>query len=337
MKSRVRPSLCSRTVSTRVRSPGTKRSSPMRKSGPLAMSRMPVASTTRTPVWPSANLAYQSRTSGVTSPSSVARHGTMAGTHVRSAAVRLRPIRIGENQRDPAASSRVGQRAAGSGWRTRGPERLMSPVPAACLLGEARESVDLDETALRRIVEIADADERHRREVLAEVLAVDNADRLTQPLELRGVEHVDGQLHDIGELAVGGGDECLQVLADLPELGDQVALADHVTVAVLGDLAGEEERAAAAGLGGVGKALGLHEGGWVVERDLAGHRSLPIECRPARSFHRWSYRRRPAWPLPSPPQPARRAAARDSGVPSPRRPPRTIVPSGLRCCAHSPT
>jgi hypothetical protein len=115
MKSRVRPRLCSRTVSTSVRSPGTNRSSPMRKSGPLVMSRIPVASTTRTPGCPSAKRAYQSSTSGVTSPSSVARHGTMAGTHVRSWAVRLRPIRIGENQRDPAASSRVGQRAGGSG------------------------------------------------------------------------------------------------------------------------------------------------------------------------------------------------------------------------------
>jgi hypothetical protein len=38
----------------------------------------------------------------------------MAGTHVRSAAVKLRPIWIGENQRARAASSAVGQRAAGS-------------------------------------------------------------------------------------------------------------------------------------------------------------------------------------------------------------------------------
>src|SRR3989442_1609109 len=70
MKSRVRPRLASRTVSTRRESPGTKRSSPIRSSGPLGMSRMPVASTTRTPGWPSANRAYQSRTSCVTNPSS---------------------------------------------------------------------------------------------------------------------------------------------------------------------------------------------------------------------------------------------------------------------------
>jgi hypothetical protein len=44
----------------------------------------------------------------------VARHGTIAGTQVRSTADTVRPIRIGENQRARAASSRVGQRAAGS-------------------------------------------------------------------------------------------------------------------------------------------------------------------------------------------------------------------------------
>src|SRR5439155_214753 len=51
MKSRVRPWLRSRTVSTSRRRPGMKRSSPIRSSGPLATSRMPVASTTRTPRW----------------------------------------------------------------------------------------------------------------------------------------------------------------------------------------------------------------------------------------------------------------------------------------------
>jgi len=86
----------------------------MRSKGPLAMSRMPVASTTSTPGWPSANRAYHSRTSGVTKPSSVARHGTIAGTQVRSAATTVRPSWIGENQRARSASARVGQRDAGS-------------------------------------------------------------------------------------------------------------------------------------------------------------------------------------------------------------------------------
>ena len=71
------------------------------------------------PGCPSAKRAYQSRTSGVTWPSSVARHGTMAGTHVRSAATVRAPRRIGENQRARPASSRVGQRAGGSACRTR--------------------------------------------------------------------------------------------------------------------------------------------------------------------------------------------------------------------------
>src|SRR5207247_78026 len=108
MKSRVRPRLASRTVSTRRESPGTKRSSPIRSSGPLGMSRMPVASTTRTPGWPSANRAYQSRTSCVTNPSSVARHGTIAGTHVRSAAPRRVPSLTRENQRERAPAARGG-------------------------------------------------------------------------------------------------------------------------------------------------------------------------------------------------------------------------------------
>ena len=43
-----------------------KRSLPMRRSGPLGTSRMPVASTTSTPGWPSAKRAYHSSTSGVT-------------------------------------------------------------------------------------------------------------------------------------------------------------------------------------------------------------------------------------------------------------------------------
>jgi len=58
------------------------------------MSRTPVASTTSAPGCPSAKRPYQSRTSRVTTPSSVARHGTIAGTQVRCSSVTL-PIRIG--------------------------------------------------------------------------------------------------------------------------------------------------------------------------------------------------------------------------------------------------
>jgi hypothetical protein len=101
------------TVSTSWRSPGMKRSCPTRSSGPDGTSRMPVASTTITPGMPSANRRYQSRTAGVTSPPSVARHGTMAGTQVRVRASSA-PIATGLNQRERAASSAVGQRTAGS-------------------------------------------------------------------------------------------------------------------------------------------------------------------------------------------------------------------------------
>ena len=85
----------------------------MRRSGPDGMSRIPVASTTKTPGRPSANRRYQSITSRVTKPSSVARHGTIAGTQVRAHAVRL-PIATGVNRRARAAASADGQCAIGS-------------------------------------------------------------------------------------------------------------------------------------------------------------------------------------------------------------------------------
>ncbi len=65
-KSRVCPPLAARTVRTSSASPGTKRSWPMRSSGPLGTSRMPVASTTSAPGRPRAKRSYQSSTSGVT-------------------------------------------------------------------------------------------------------------------------------------------------------------------------------------------------------------------------------------------------------------------------------
>ena len=75
------------------------------------MSRIPVASTTSTPGRPSANRRYQSITSRVTKPSPVARHGTIAGIHVRVAAVRG-PSAIGWNSSARAAWSRLGHAAA---------------------------------------------------------------------------------------------------------------------------------------------------------------------------------------------------------------------------------
>ena len=109
MNSRVWPPLASRTTRTRSRRPGRNRSWPARSRGPLGTSLMPVASTTMAPGRPRAKHSYHSRTSGVTNPSSLARHGTMAGTHVRWFSSRA-PTRTGENRRERAASAAVGQR-----------------------------------------------------------------------------------------------------------------------------------------------------------------------------------------------------------------------------------
>ncbi len=81
----------------------------MRSSGPLGTSRMPVASTTMAPGRPRAKRPYQSITLSVTMPSSVARHGTMAGAQVRCAKV-SGPTATGWNSRAAAASAGVGTR-----------------------------------------------------------------------------------------------------------------------------------------------------------------------------------------------------------------------------------
>src|SRR5438105_2795447 len=86
----------------------------MRSSGPLGMSRIPVASTTSAAGRPWANRRYQSRLSCVTNPSSVARQGTIAGTQVRLESV-TGPTRIGRNISDRELSAAVGQRVSGIG------------------------------------------------------------------------------------------------------------------------------------------------------------------------------------------------------------------------------
>jgi hypothetical protein len=111
IRSRVRPPLARRTVSASVASPGMKRSSPIRSSGPLGMSRTPVASTTIAPGCPCANRSYHSRTSLVTNPSSVARHGTIAGTHVRSARW-SRPVLSGLKRREESICDASGPEEA---------------------------------------------------------------------------------------------------------------------------------------------------------------------------------------------------------------------------------
>ena len=137
MRSRVRPSLARRTVCASSRSPGRKRSWPIRSSGPHGTSRMPVASTTIAPGWPCAKRSYQSRFSSVTKPSSVARHGTIAGTQVRLSS-RMRPIEIGLKRRERAASSRVGQRPGAGFHLIRCGGRHMS----VRVYGRARASID---------------------------------------------------------------------------------------------------------------------------------------------------------------------------------------------------
>src|SRR5262245_5134237 len=272
MKSRVRPSLRARTTSTRRRRPGRKRSSPIRSSGPLGTSRIPVASTTSTPGWPSAKRAYQSITSGVTKPSSVARHGTIAGTHVRSRTSR-RPMRAGANQRARSASCREGQRTAG-----------IFHFTAARCSRQHGEPLDLEEAAVLTVVEVAGAHEGHRGKVAPEILTVDRADRPRLPLVLADVEHVDRELHHVGEAAAGGLEHGLDVLADLPELRDEVALAHDLPGAVSRDLARDAHQAAAAGLEAVREADGPGERRRVEGATFGAHALLRVRrpaCRPA--------------------------------------------------------
>ena len=73
---------------------------------------MPVASTTIAPGRPFAKRAYQSTTSSVTSPSLVARHGTIAGIQVREVSV-AGPTWTGEKSFEAEASSALGQFTTG--------------------------------------------------------------------------------------------------------------------------------------------------------------------------------------------------------------------------------
>ena len=142
----MRPPLARRTVSVRRVRPGRKRSWPMRSSGPLGTSRIPVASTTMAPGSPCAKRSYHSMTSSVTKPSSVARHGTMAGTQVRWASD-TGPISTAENKREAAASDAEGMRPAAAvnlmrcgGRHTCFPPRFQGdnrPCPHIALVGAA--------------------------------------------------------------------------------------------------------------------------------------------------------------------------------------------------------
>src|SRR5450432_1136515 len=170
MKSVVSPPLARRTHSVRRSRPGRKRSSLMRSSGPLATSRTPVASTTSAPGRPRANRSYQARTAGVTSPSSDARHGTIAGTQVRDAK-RNDPTMIGWNSWERSISRALGHGAASGAYlmRSGGRQAAMGVVVryhGSCL--------DLDQRLL--FDQAAHLDNRHGREVFAQHLAVGGTD-----------------------------------------------------------------------------------------------------------------------------------------------------------------
>src|SRR6185295_11100017 len=102
-----------------------------------------------------------------------------------------------------------------------------------------RDPFDLDQAVV--VVEAPDLDESHGRVVPAEVLPVHRADVAPVRLVLGLGEHVDGELDDVVHLAGARRHQCLQVLADLPELGDQIALADHLARLVQRDLPGHVE------------------------------------------------------------------------------------------------
>ena len=107
MNSFVLPPLSRFTCSTSFFIPGKKLSLPILSNGPEGTSRIPVASMTIAAGLPCANLPYQSRTSGMTSPSLDARHGTIAGIQLRACKFK-RPTFNGENNKDLATSSGVG-------------------------------------------------------------------------------------------------------------------------------------------------------------------------------------------------------------------------------------
>src|SRR5258708_5522641 len=72
-------------------------------------------------------------------------------------------------------------------------------------------------------------------------------------------EHVDGELDDVVHLAGARAQDRLEVLADLAELGDHVAAADHVAVLVQRDLTGHVDGLPALDLPAVGVTGGLRE------------------------------------------------------------------------------
>src|SRR4030095_982613 len=145
------------------------------------------------------------------------------------------------------------------------------------------DALDLDEAAVGGIVQVTNADPRHRREVLAEVLAVDAADPAQVLLVIVGVEDVDGELDDVGHVPTGGAHHRLDVAADLAELGHDVALADDRVLLVARDLPRDVHEAAVLDLVSVGVAVRLGKRARLHGRDVILHGVLPVGAVPSRT------------------------------------------------------
>src|ERR1700723_3087204 len=170
MKSLVSPWLARLTHSTNLARPGRNRSWPMRNNGPLATSRTPVASTTSAAGRPRANRSYQASTAGVTSPSSEARHGPMAGTQVR-AARRTPPTMMGWNSWACSICAAFGHGAASGAYLMRSGGRHAA---IGFLVGYHGGGLYFHQCA--RLDQSAHFHHRHRREVLAQAFPVAGAD-----------------------------------------------------------------------------------------------------------------------------------------------------------------
>src|SRR6202007_3396170 len=126
----------------------------------------------------------------------------------------------------------------------------------------------------------------HRGVVPAEVLAIDRSHFPEARLVGRRVEDVDGELDDVVELARAREQHRLEVLADLFELGDEIAPADEVAVLVERHLPGDVEGLAsldlqavrvADGLGEAGRVHRVHELGHGVSSERSGERRTADE------------------------------------------------------------
>src|SRR5262245_54243157 len=146
--------------------------------------------------------------------------------------------------------------------------------------------LDLHEAALVVVVKALDLEEGDGGVVLAEELAIDGAHLLDARLVGRLVENEDGQLDDVVELPRAGEEHRLEILADLSELGDEVAAADELAVLVERHLPGDVEGLAsldfdavriADGLGEAGRVHRLHELGHGVSSELSGERRTADE------------------------------------------------------------